>query len=51
MASSGTGSSMQVQIYRGQNVVDIYGEIAQPPLDDALRSALSSGPTRADRHP
>ena len=49
MANSGTGSGMQVQIYRGQKVVDIYGEIAQPPLDDALRSALTTGqPVRID---
>lgn len=43
MAGSGAGSSMQVQIYRGQPVVDLYGEIAQPPIDAPLAEALRSG--------
>lgn len=43
MASSGDGSSMQVQVYRGPLVVDVYGVIAQPDLDDALREAMASG--------
>lgn len=43
MASSGTGSSMQVQIYRGPLVVDVYGVIAQPELDDVLRQSLATG--------
>jgi len=43
MAGSGTGSSMQVQIYRGQPVVDLYGEIAQPPIDAPLAEALRTG--------
>jgi GGDEF domain-containing protein len=49
MASSGTGSSMQVQIYRGQKVIDIYGEIEQPPLDEALLAALANAqPVKID---
>ncbi|WP_298395701.1 bifunctional diguanylate cyclase/phosphodiesterase [uncultured Azonexus sp.] len=43
VASSGEGSNMQVQIYRGQLVVDTYGVIEQPELDDVLRSAMASG--------
>lgn len=49
MAGSGAGSSMLVQIYRGQPVVELYGEIAQPPIDAPLAEALRSGrPTRID---
>ena len=43
MADAGDGSSMQLQIYRAQPVIELFGEIAQPPLDDALRSAMASG--------
>lgn len=43
VANSGADDSMQVQIYRGTAVEDLYGIIAQPPLDDALRQAIATG--------
>lgn len=43
MAGSGDGSSMRVQIYRGRPVVDLYGEIAQPEIDEVLAESLRSG--------
>lgn len=43
MASSGEDGSMHVQIYRGPLVVALYGEIEQPPIDDAVRSAMDGG--------
>ena len=48
MAHSGS-SSLRVQIYRGQLVVDLYGEIDQPPLDsDLQRSMREALPLRID---
>lgn len=43
MASAGDGGSMKVQIYRGERVEALYGEIEQPPLDDVLLAAMASG--------
>jgi hypothetical protein len=42
VTESGKGSGLVVQIYRGQLVVDLYKEIAQPPLDDDLKTVFSS---------
>lgn len=48
-AESGEGTGLNVQIYRGQRVIDIYGEIAQPPLDDELKTVFASaGEVRRD---
>jgi len=43
MAGAGEGSGMTVQIYRGPSVVELYGEIEQPPLDEELRAVFDSG--------
>lgn len=43
IAESGKDSGLQVQIYRGQVVVDLFKEIGQPPLDDDLQAVLASG--------
>ena len=43
VANAGADDSMQVQIYRGAAVEELYGIIAQPPLDDTLRQVLASG--------
>ena len=43
VANAGVDDSMQVQIYRGAAVEELYGIIAQPPLDDTLRQVLASG--------
>ncbi len=42
MARSGEGGNMQVQIYRGPLVVERYGEIEQPPIDELVRTALET---------
>jgi diguanylate cyclase (GGDEF)-like protein len=42
-AESGEGTGLKVQIYRGQLVVDIYREIAQPPLDLELKAVFATG--------
>ena len=48
MAHSGS-SNLRVQIYRGQLVVDLYGEIEQPPMDAELLRAMNQGaPLRID---
>jgi diguanylate cyclase (GGDEF)-like protein len=41
-------TSTQVEIYRGPVVAADYGEINQPPLDDALRHLLSGGPASTE---
>ena len=41
-AEAGT-SGLSEQIYRSQLVTDLFGTIAQPPLDDDLRLAMTSG--------
>lgn len=41
-AEAGT-SGLSVQIYRSQLVTDLFGSITQPPLDDDLRQAMTSG--------
>lgn len=48
MAHSGS-SSLRVQIYRGELVVDLYGEIEQPAMDaDLLRAMQEGKPLRID---
>jgi len=42
MARSGEGGNMQVQIYRGPLVVERYGEIEQPPIDELVQAALET---------
>lgn len=36
-------NELSVQIYRSQLVIDLFGNIGQPPLDEALREAMASG--------
>ncbi len=36
-------NELSVQIYRSQLVIDLFGNIQQPPLDEALRQAMTSG--------
>jgi len=40
------GSAQTIQIYRGQLVIDRFGEIDQPPLDGELSAALKDGQPR-----
>lgn len=48
-AAAGADSGLQIQIYRGPVVAALYGEIAQPAFDEALKSALGDGkPRRLD---
>ncbi|MGE5470114.1 MAG: putative bifunctional diguanylate cyclase/phosphodiesterase [Bacteroidota bacterium] len=48
-AEAGQGSGLSMQIYRGPAVVELYKEIAQPPLDDALKAVFANGkPWRQD---
>jgi diguanylate cyclase (GGDEF)-like protein len=42
--SAARDTSTQVEIYRGPVVIRDYGEIRQPPLDDALNRLLAGGP-------
>mgnify|MGYP002145299492 CR=1 FL=1 len=44
VANAGGDDSMQVQIYRGAAVEELYGIIAQPPLDDTLRAMYHIAP-------
>jgi len=49
MAEAGKDNGLTVQIYRSQVVVDLYDEIAQPPLDADLKYVFASGkPVRRD---
>jgi diguanylate cyclase (GGDEF)-like protein len=41
-AEAGT-NGLSVQIYRSPLVAELFGNISQPPLDDDLRQAMSSG--------
>jgi diguanylate cyclase (GGDEF)-like protein len=41
-------TSTHVEIYRGPVVAADYGEIAQPPLDDAIRRILAGGPATTE---
>lgn len=38
-----SSSRMQVQIFRGQKVTDLYGSIEQPPMDSQIHQAMHSG--------
>lgn len=41
-AEAGT-NGLSVQIYRSQRVSELFGNIGQPPLDDDLREAMTTG--------
>jgi diguanylate cyclase (GGDEF)-like protein len=43
IAAAGKENGLTVQIYRSQVVVDLYDEIAQPPLDADLKYVFASG--------
>ncbi|WP_111412977.1 putative bifunctional diguanylate cyclase/phosphodiesterase [Billgrantia lactosivorans] len=43
------GSGYRFEFYRGERVSERYGEIDQPPMDIAIRSALASGDERVWR--
>ena len=48
MRGAGQDSSTQLEIYRGPIVAADYGEIQQPPLDEALKKLLAGGPATTE---